>query len=67
MSSSHFVILGHLHKGYVELYQLVKGRVRGSLKGFRIITAMSKYCTVRNSTAGLDKLGIRECDQKAFI
>lgn len=66
MSFPHFVILRQLHKGYVELYQVVKGRAQDSLKGFRTVSAMPKYCIVRNSTTGPDKLGVRVCNQHLF-
>jgi hypothetical protein len=33
----------------VEVYQLIKGKVRNSLKD---ITAISKYCTLRNCGTG---------------
>lgn len=44
-----FVNLGKLHKGSVELCQLVRGKVGSSLKD---ITAISKYCTLKNSGTG---------------
>ena len=50
MSLPHFVILRQLHKGCVELYQVVKGTVWDSLKGLRLVTELPNYCILRNST-----------------
>lgn len=44
-----FCKLAKLHKGSVELCQLIRGKVGGSLKD---ITAIPKYCTLRNSGTG---------------
>jgi hypothetical protein len=42
MLSPHFVIIRQLHKGYVELSQVVKGTAPGSLKGFRTVNALPR-------------------------
>lgn len=66
MSSPHFVIIRQLHKGYVELYQGVKGTVPGSLKGFRTVKGTTQVLHLKELHHRPGKLGIRECSHQLF-
>ena len=66
MSSPHFVIIRQLHKGYVELYQGVRGTVPGSLKGFRTVKGTTQVLHLKELHHRPGKLGIRECSHRLF-
>ena len=66
MSSPHFVIIRQLHKGYVELYQGVRGTVPGSLKGFRTGKGTTQVLHLKELHHRPGKLGIRECSHRLF-
>ena len=66
MSSPHFVIIRQLHKGYVELYQGVRGTVPGSLKGFRTVKGTTQVLHLKELHHRPGKLGIREGNHRLF-